>query len=440
MTAKTLFRPEVMQARQAAWLGGIRVGHNPSYSAVAGIALLLAGCLVTFAVWGQVARKARVPGVLMPVQGTVQLNANAPGVLTDQLVQEGEQVSAGQALFVLGTDRPTAEGSAAVLLAAHFTQRRSTLEAERTARVQQTRQRETALQDRIHALDHEIAQAQQEALLASRRVTLAQKTLGRYQQMAQEGFVSEIQAQNKQEELIDLQARVENTQRNAATLQREQQSLQSERQANQRQLSIDLVQLNRALVNLEQEGTENQSRKTIVITAPQAGVVSTIHLPKGASVQAGQNVATLVPLNAKDQGKTESQATSQAQLLAYLYAPSRTAGFVQPGQTVWMRYGAYPYQKFGLAQGLVQSISATPTASQDLPSGQSAALQTAAQTQEPLYRIQVQLKEQSITAYSENLPLKTGMTLEADVVQEKRAVWEWIFEPVLAARQRMKVL
>jgi membrane fusion protein len=337
---------------------------------------------------------------------------------------------------VLGTDRTTAEGSAAVLLAAHLAQRRSTLEAERIARVQQTRQRETALQDRIRALDNEITQAQQEALLASRRVALAQKTLSRYQQMAQEGFVSDIQAQNKQEELIDLQARVENTQRNAAALQREQQSLKAERQANQRQLSIDLAQLDRALVSLEQEGTENQSRKTIVITAPQAGVVSTIHLPQGAAVQAGQSVATLVPVDSIDSDK----AALPVQLQANLYAPSRTAGFIKPGQTVWMRYGAYPYQKFGLAQGQVQSISATPTAPQDLPNGQSAALQTAAQTQEPLYRIQVQLKDQHISAYGENLPLKPGMTLEADVVQEKRAVWEWIFEPVLAARQKVKVL
>jgi membrane fusion protein len=30
--------------------------------------------------------------------------------------------------------------------------------------------------------------------------------------------------------------------------------------------------------------------------------------------------------------------------------------------------------------------------------------------------------------------LKPGMTLEADVVQDKRAVWEWIFEPLLALR------
>ena len=428
-----LFRPEVMQAQQASWLGGIRVGKNPGFTLIAGVALVLAGAMVAFAAWGQVARKARIPGVLMPLQGTVQLSANAAGVITDQLIKEGEQVTAGQSLFVLGTDRATTEGSAAVLLQAHMAQRRLTLESERTARLEQTRQRQTALQDRILAIDREIIQAKQEAALASRRVELAQKTLGRYQQMAQEGFVADIQAQNKQEEMIDLQARVENTQRSTATLQREQQSLQAELQANQRQLSVDLAQLERTLASLEQESSENQARKTIVITAPQSGVVSTIHQPKGSAIQAGQTVATLVPLDAKT-------IKTGTELQANLYAPSRTAGFIKPGQAVWMRYGAYPYQKFGLAQGQVQSISATPTAQQDLPNGQGTALMAAAQTQEPLYRIQVKLNEQYITAYGESLPLKPGMTLEADVVQDKRAVWEWFFEPVLAARQKVKVL
>ena len=45
-----------------------------------------------------------------------------------------------------------------------------------------------------------------------------------------------------------------------------------------------------------------------------------------------------------------------------------------------------------------------------------------------------------ITVYDSSLPLETSMTLEADVVQEKRAVWEWVFEPVLAARQKVKIL
>jgi membrane fusion protein len=136
--SQTLFRPEAMQAGQASWLGGIRIGHNPKFSTVAAVALVLAGGLLAFAVWGQVARKARIPGVLVPEQGALQLGAQAPGVLVDLRVQDGERVAAGQTLFVLDTDSPTAESSTAVLLAVQITQR-STLESKRTARLQQAR-------------------------------------------------------------------------------------------------------------------------------------------------------------------------------------------------------------------------------------------------------------------------------------------------------------
>jgi membrane fusion protein len=78
-------------------------------------------------------RIARIPGVLVPLHGTFQLSANAAGVITDQLIEEGEQVTAGQPLFVLGTDSATAEGSTAVLMQVHMAQRRITLDSERTA-------------------------------------------------------------------------------------------------------------------------------------------------------------------------------------------------------------------------------------------------------------------------------------------------------------------
>jgi membrane fusion protein len=52
----------------------------------------------------------------------------------------------------------------------------------------------------------------------------------------------------------------------------------------------------------------------------------------------------------------------------------------------------------------------------------------------------LQLVDQSIRAYGEDIALKPGLTLTADVLQERRKVWEWVLEPVLAARQQVKVL
>jgi multidrug efflux pump subunit AcrA (membrane-fusion protein) len=127
-------------------------------------------------------------------------------------------------------------------------------------------------------------------------------------------------------------------------------------------------------------------------------------------------------------------------LEAQLYAPSRTAGFVRVGQTVWVRYAAYPYQKFGMAEGQVTRVSQTPIAAADLPAGQGQALLTAAQANEPLYRISVSLKKQAITTYGNTQTLKAGMALDADVLQDRRAVWEWLLEPVLATGTRLKIL
>lgn len=425
----SLFRAQVTQAQQAAWLGGIHLAHNPRFSLIAAVALTLAGALLAYGAWGTVARKVRVPGILMPHTGTLELSTAMAGALLEQRVQEGEWVQQGQVLFVINTDKTSALGSTSALLSSHLAQRRSTLLAERSSRQAQHQQRETHLTHRIRSLSLETAQAAQEQVLASRRVGLADKTWRKYEQMATEGFVSDIQAQNKQEEFIDLQSRLETTQRNGVALSREHQAAQAELRNLHQQLSIDLLQLDRSVASLDQETAENKSRQTSSVLAPQAGQVSTLHLPLGAMVQAGQTIASLIP---------QTTDHAQAPLMAALFAPTRTAGFIQPGQVVWLRLAAYPYQKFGLAQGHVVKVSGTPIAAQDLPHGQATALLASTQSNEPLYRIQVALASQHITAFGTSHLLRPGMSLEADVIHDVRGIWEWIFEPLLAIHARQK--
>lgn len=433
MTATPLFRQEVLDAQQAQYLGSIRIGRNPSFVWVASVAILLAASLVAFAAWGEVTRKARVPGLLVPKLGTLQVSTTAAGTVTARKVAEGDVVEAGQVLFEVNTDRNGADGPTAALVAASLMQRRGTLDAERALRETGSRQRAQALAERIRALDTERQRAEQEAVLVERRVVLATKSAERYQQLVREGFVSELQAQQRQEELIDLQQRAQASQRGVAALTREQQALRVELQANATQLQTELQQVDRGLAALGQEHTENDARRSLVVTASQRGTVTAMHVPQGAAVQAGQVLATLVP-------EGDRVANSDHELEAQLYAPSRTAGFIQPGQAVWLRYAAFPYQKFGMARGHVTRVSRTPVNAQELPPGQAQTLMAAAQSNEPLYRITVTLGRSQFEAFSQAQPLKPGMTLEADVVQDRRSIWEFVLEPILTARQHVKVL
>ena len=93
-----------------------------------------------------------------------------------------------------------------------------------------------------------------------------------------------------------------------------------------------------------------------------------------------------------------------------------------------------------MSRGVVKAVSATPINPQELPAGQSAALLQAAQSNEPLYRIKVAIDAQSISAYGGQQGLKAGMALDADVVQDHRSIVEWLFEPILAAGTRWKII
>jgi len=429
-SALSLFRPEVAQAQASQYLGTIRIGRNPSFSVVAVVSLLLAAALIAFAIAGEVTRKTKVPGLLVPAQGALQISAQAAGIVSEISSPEGAHIHRGGPIFMVKMDRVASSGETTELVAKALEQRAASLESERRVREAQALQRRQSLAGRARDLRVEIDASGREADLASRRVALAQRSLERFQQLSTSGFVAETQVQQRQEELIDLQARVDSALRTRNALSRELANARAEVLGIDSELTGQLAQIDRALSGVHQEMTENDGRKLQILVAPEEGTLTTVMVTKGASVQAGQVLAVFVP----------GSATQPSDLEAHLFAPSRAAGFVQSGQVAWLRLASYPYQKFGMTRGVVTGVSVAPINPQELPPGQSTALLQAAQSSEPLYRIKVRLDAQMLSAYGKQQLLKPGMALEADVTQDRRAVWEWVFEPLLATGSRMRVL
>ena len=136
--ATALFRDEVLQAQKAQWLGSIRIARPPSFGWVTAISVALAIALLAFALWGQITRKARLPGMLVPAGGLIPVMAPQAGVLTEWLVIEGDTVAEGQSLARISMERHIANGEAHALSQIAQGQRRSSLEAELRLIDQQT--------------------------------------------------------------------------------------------------------------------------------------------------------------------------------------------------------------------------------------------------------------------------------------------------------------
>lgn len=422
-----LFREEVLSARAGNWLGSVHLAQSvPAWLACA-VTLVLAGGLLGYGFLGSYARKAHVSGVLAPQGGEVNIAAAVAGRISELRVKEGQMVAAGQILMVLDTDRASVViggkdgvGDTAALVAKQLELRRLGISNERATRATQAELRNRAIQDRLVTLDNELVKLADEIVLQVRRRELAARTVTRYEDLVASNFVSPVQVQTQQESLIDQDSRLRSLERARLSLQRDRKGFVSEQEQNVATLATVMASAERELLALDQEATENTARRTTVVVAPRAGIVSAVAIGQGQWTAAGQTLAAIQPLDAP--------------LEAQLFAPSRTVGFVAPGQIVLMRYAAYPYQKFGLQSGKVVSISQSAFAPTDLPPG----LQTQfnRQTPEALYRVTVALDSQSIATYGATRRLKAGMSLNAAIVQDRRSIFEWMLEPIFAAAER----
>ena len=458
-----LFRPEALAAQASPFLGSIRIATPPRLVAVAALSLALVAALLAYVTLGQATRKAQVAGVLLPAGGLLQLSAPQPARVQAVKVAEGQRVAAGQVLAVLHLGGHSLKGDTASLLNQSLQARVDALRAEERSLDAAAQQREQALRDRLRSLQRDQIQAEGEVESAQQRVALARASLLRDQGLAQQGFLSAAQLQQRQEELLDLQVRERASHRNLEALRREAQNVLAEVDTTRLQARTQQAQIQRTQAALAQEGTELDARHLLHLVAPAPATVGAVSAHPGQHLQAGQTVLSLLPMagesgsgtvgggsdgstvgGAKATVTTSASAgtagnSTPAGLQAKLYAPSRTSGFVEPGQAVWLRLHAFPYQKFGMVPGRVTEVSRTPVLPQDLPSGMAQALLSAAQSQEPLYGITVALQRSSLQAFGQAQPLKAGMTLEADVIQDRRAIWEWVLEPLLAARQRWQI-
>jgi membrane fusion protein len=171
--------------------------------------------------------------------------------------------------------------------------------------------------------------------------------------------------------------------------------------------AAQLLDLERALATARRNIAENEARRLTEVRAPANGTATAVLGEVGQLADPSRPLLAIVP--------------EHAVLEAKLLAPTRTVGFIRPGSAVMLRYDAYPYQRFGHHRGMLQSVSGAAVATTESVEGSG---------EEPVYQAIVTLPAQTVLAYGERHRLQAGMTVQADVLQDTRRLYEWALEPL----------
>ncbi|AZD48604.1 HlyD family secretion protein [Pseudomonas chlororaphis subsp. aurantiaca] len=411
-----LFRREALDARQTNGLGDIVLVRPISFTVLTCLATALAVSVAAFFFFGSYTKRSTISGQLVPVGGQVKVYVPQAGIVFEKFVHEGQRVKRGEPLLTISSERYGSDAEPVQAgISRQLEHRRDSLrgELEKVLRLQLDER--DSLSNKVASLQRELAILAQQADSQRRLVALSSDATQRYQGLMDKGYISVDQLQQRQAELLGQRQTLQGLERERATLQQQLTERRNElaglgaRQANQQ------ADIQRQLSALEQNLAESEAKRTLLVTAPETGIATAVLADIGQTVDSSRPLLSIVP--------------ADAPLQAELYAPSKSIGFIKPGDSVLIRYQAYPYQKFGQYRGQVRSISQTSVSPAELTS-MVGGVPGLGKDGEPLYRLQVSLDKQAVMAYGQSHPLQSGMLLDADVLQDTRRLYEWVLEPL----------
>lgn len=349
----------------------------------------------------------------MPDLGVIRIHPQQYGTIVQKHVSEGSFVKQGDELYVIsGERRSSALGETQKLIGIEVDKKLESLrqQVEKLRRLQRTERK--SLERMIAAMSSEKADLEEMKKSQAARVELAEQAAARYERLRAQGFVSREQLAAKREVLLDQRSRRQQLRRESSSTTRQLADLRSQIEGLPLKYENQIAELERVIASTRQELAENEAARRFTITAPASGIATAVQGDIGQFVDGSAALVSIVPQGAK--------------LHAKLRAPSRAVGFLDVGDSVRIRYDAFPYQKFGHHEGEVTTISraAVPAAAGGAQTEQGGA------RAQPMYEVTVELGAQTVRAYGEDRPLKAGMTVQADVRQETRRLYEWVLEPL----------
>lgn len=417
---RTIFRTEVTSSNATGWLGEVRIA-SPITHTVWAIGSLVCG--ISIGLWlyfGEYTRRERVQGLVVPVGGLAKVRSRSAGDVSKVMVVEGDLVKRGDPLIVVDSERyldsivGVSEGVSGTLREQQSTLQRD-LDTTRSiaSREQEDLRRQVILvreqiQHNRDEVDIQRADAREQAALLQRVESLLEK-----------GYISVSDVQRQRTSASMSSAAVVRQLATRAALEQQLRDVEGRLARIPLTMASQLNESSRQLARTAAELGRNEVERTSVIRAPIDGIVSSLHVSSGQTVITGQSVAAIVPRGAR--------------MEADLLVASAAVGFIRPGNRVAIHYRAYPFQKFGVHQGTVRSRSSSAMSPVEI--NEAFGLPGVV---EPLYRVRVELPAQTIRTYEEEKALMAGMAVDADILLDRRRMYEWLFEPIYTMRKKLE--
>lgn len=408
------FRREAIAEQVGHQYGDVAVAVPLSWHVVGYFIAAAVSAIGVFLSLATYSRVETVPGMIVPAAGITPILPLRSGVITALSVKDGQEVRAGAPLAVIRAEEDSASGiPAGARIEGAIAQQDASLGAQIGAIQAATQAQLRQLSAQQTGALVEAAQIAAQLDLQKDLTASAQRDLDRARALAERGFVSLHDLDQRRETLLTRQQGL--SQLTQAVAAKRTLIAEAERSAGQitAQARAAVAGLAAARAQVKQQAASIAGTRAYVLRAPVAGKVTALIARVGQPAGTQTPLITILPRG--------------SELRAELDVGSAAIGFVKPGQRVSLAIDAFPYQRFGTVTGKIRTVAVSAIS-------RAEGARTSATS--PVYPVTVGLDHASVPAYGRQEPLIAGMTLTARIVTERQSLLAWLFDPVLAVDRR----
>jgi len=412
----SLFRKEVLLAKRPKLYGDVMLAQPITFTALTALLALFVILGGAIALSGEYTRSEQAIGHIVPTKGLVKIYPARAGTVSFLNVHEGKHVSKDEQLAFITIEQSNLTGSSSEFQGIKSLSEQVKLLKEKLIIIRdQSITKVDKIQNERETLIKSIEGLKRRELRQEEIASISREALKRTETLIGSGNISQLAYEERKRATLSAEQSLEIISQEIITASNRIKGLVIDGQQAGLDEKQTINQIKSEILNTEQRIFDLESNRAYALTAPVTGKATTLLTSLGRTVSPQIPLVTIIP----DGGE----------LIAELFVPSRTAGFVKIGQEVKLTFEAFPYQDFSFLPATISSVTSTIL----LPSETDASISVV----EPVYRVLATLQTDKIKSNNTTIDLQPGMKLQATIVLEKMKIIDRYLNPLRAWSERL---
>ncbi|HBX8161786.1 HlyD family secretion protein [Klebsiella pneumoniae] len=418
---KNIYRKEAIEYKKYHWKGkALLLAGLPAWLIVS-LSLLFLITLIITVITCSFTQRIDVRGEVITLPHSVNVFAPQQGFVVSQFVKVGDSVTKGQPLYEIDVSKNTINGNVSAAQIEVINEKIAN--AEDIIKKLHYNKKETlnVLEKQLKTTIESLQETNR--MLANTQVGLKKMhtNLSSYDKYLSDGLITKDQYNYQHSLYFQQQSAYQSLVSQKMQLESQVTQFNSDKLTKLADFDNQISSQQNQINDFKNQLVESNANGNVIIKATTEGRIESLAMTKGQMVENGSSLAQIKP-------------TGDVEYYLILWLPNNSIPYVKIGDTINIRYDAFPSDKFGQFPGEVISISSVPASRQEM-SEYTNVSNGSNQQELALYKTIVKLKNKTFNYDGKTLSLSNGLKAQAVVFLEKRPLYMWMFTPLYKISQ-----